>query len=96
MADDSGPIINRDALDRLDLGNQQLSYIEALTPASINTVEDAHALFHGSGGIQKDTLEHFTGRATALLCLLMDQNKLATDSVCAAIQGWPKTTGHRL
>lgn len=94
--DTADPIINRPAMDRLELGNCQLSYVDALTHAIMDTVEDAHGLVHAGGVINAENLSHFTSRAITLLCLQMDQVKLATDSVTAAVQGWPTTKGYRL
>ena len=69
---DEGPIINRPALDRLEEGNCQLSYVDALTHAIMDTVEDAHGRIHAGHAIPGENLEHFTGRAITLLCLLLD------------------------
>lgn len=62
----------------------------------MDTVEDAHGLIHVGRAIAGDTLGHFTARAITLLCLLLDQTKLAKASVEDATQGWPTTAGHRL
>ena len=88
-------IINRPALNRLELGGCELSYVNALNNAIADTINHIRGLVAPSGVRADPNLLAFVLRADTLLCLQQDRCMAAEDHVRAGVDGWP-TTGHPL
>ncbi len=76
-------------LDTLEAGSTQLEYVQGLTHAIMDVMEDLHDLINVNGAKRDDDLAHFTSRAITLLCLQLERGNEAASKITAAARAWP-------
>ncbi len=89
-------IINRQALDRLEVGSLAIEYAFALCHAVMDKLDVLRGL-HGRDGVlaNENTCSHID-IATTLISLQLDKLIEGKQAISDSERGWPRTDGHRL